>query len=346
MKLLFIRSTKGYSGAERYNAYLIHELRKDVSLDITFLTNSVALARQLQINATSWTPVEVGTKKQLLQMILYAFIFIPKYLANIRTYDVTCLESRTEMIFLTPMLKFIGYKVVWIQHGPLFVSQAAGIIKTLYTLTSRLVDAIIAVSEDTKQDLVNGGIAENKITVIYIGVDTKKIEPTPKKSNKFTVGFSGTLTKEKGIMDFAIATKGFHTLVIGDGLGKTWMQQHVQAKFTGFVNHTDRYLKNVDILLLPTYHHEGISMAILEAAAMGIPILTTNIGGNREIIKHGYNGFLYKPGDTRGMSRDIKMFSINRKKLILMGQNARQTIVDRFNIKKQAKEYAAFFRSL
>ena len=87
-------------------------------------------------------------------------------------------------------------------------------------------------------------------------------------------------------------------------------------------------------------------MAILEAAAMGIPILTTNIGGNREIIKHGYNGFLYKPGDTRGMSRDIKMFSINRKKLILMGQNARQTIVDRFNIKKQAKEYAAFFRSL
>lgn len=309
-------------------------------LDVTFVTNLKGLERHgFKVRIEKWLPEEVGTKRQLVKAILCASMFIPRYLALVKKFDVICLQSRTEMIFLTPVLKLMEYKVIWIQHGPFFISQAAGTIKALYRLSSMFVDKIIAVSQDTKRDLIAGGIQKEKITVIYIGVQMSRIN---KKPHSFTIGFLGTITKEKGIEDFVRIAEGFHTLVIGDGPDRNL----VHGPITGFVRGVQRYLRNIDILLLPTRHHEGISMAILEAQAMGIPVLATDIGGNREIITHGYNGFLYALGDTKAMERDILMLSKNRKKLREMGKNGRQRVLERFNMDKQGKLFANFFRSL
>jgi len=64
------------------------------------------------------------------------------------------------------------------------------------------------------------------------------------------------------------------------------------------------YLARVDIFLFPTHHYEGVSMAIRERGVW-YPVLATDIGGCREIITNGYNGFLYKQGDVEAMARDI-----------------------------------------
>lgn len=345
MKILFIRSTYKFSGAERHNAELLWELKK--YLDVTLLTNLGELRREgINVRIENWLPEEVGTKKQLLKILFYAPIFIPRYLPLVKNVDVICLQSRTEMIFLTPILRFLKKKVVWIQHGPFFVSKTAGIVKSFYGWASRLTDGIIAVSKDTKRDLVKGGVFEKKITVICSGVDTKQF--VPRVSHRtFTVGFLGSVTKEKGIEDFITATKNFHALVIGDGPDlKRMKRQSRNCTFTGFVEDVQSQLQKIDVLLLPTRHHEGISMAILEAQAIGIPVLTTDIGGNREIITHGYNGFLYKPGDTESMAFDIRMLAKNRKNLFEMGRHARKIVLERFNMAKQGKLFADYFRSI
>ncbi len=139
-----------------------------------------------------------------------------------------------------------------------------------------------------------------------------------------------------------MATKGFQTLVIGDGPDR----KLVRGGVTGFVQNVGVYLQKIDILLFPTHHHEGISMAILEAMSCGIPVLATDIGGNREIITSGYNGYLYKQGDAIVMARDIRELKENQIKLRFMGKHAREVISKKFDIKKQAMAFADFFMNI
>ena len=346
-----MRSSEIFSGAERYNTLLIPQLRKDKKLRIDFLTNQTLLAEKLHVPVTPWLFEEVGTKKQLLKILFQLPFVLHKYINALIHYDLVCFQSRTEMIFLTPIAWLLHKKVVWIQHGPFFVSQASRIIKWLYRIASRYA-TIVAVSQDTKSDLTkNGG---NLVEVIYIGVKTQEIRKI--KYKNFTIGFLGALTKEKGTDDFVrvccyymrgrASIDNIEFFVIGDGPEKRSMMRQLPAVFTGYVEDVKKYLKEIDILLFPTHHHEGISLAILEAMAMGIPVLATDIGGCWEVIKDGYNGFLYKQGDVEKMARDIRMLNKNRAKLRLMGKHARETVVKRFNIEIQAKKFAEFFKSL
>ncbi len=343
MKILFIRPAERFSGAEKYNVVLLRELRK--YLDVTLLTNLEMLKNQpYTVRMETWLPKEVGTKKQLLAVLFQSPLFLARYLRIAAAYEVIVLQSLTEMIFLTPILKLLRRKTVWIVHGPLFASESAGLVKFFFLIASGFVDRIIAVSADTKRDLTRGGAPDKKIIVIYIGVDRKPVKKTPHK--EFTIGFLGSVTKEKGIEEFAAVAKKTKTaaVVIGDGPYLKLLPAGI--KRTGFVTNVDRHLCAVDVLLFPTRHHEGISMAILEAQAIGIPVLATDIGGNKEIIRDGYNGFLYRQGDTIGMARDIRMLSRNKTKTIKMGNNARLMIAARFSIGEQAKKFADFFSAL
>jgi len=340
MRVLFIRSSERFSGAERYNIELIRKLRMDSSIKTGFLTNQKTFAEMLKIPVTPWLPEEVGTKRQLVKTILYIPIFVYKYIVSLQNYDAACFQSRTEMIFLTPILRILGWRIVWIQHGPFFVSEASRIIKVMYIVASRFATKIVAVSEDTKKDLIHGFLQKDKVVVIYIGISLPKMLKTPHK--RFTVGFLGTVTKEKGIEDFIRATKNFYTLVIGDGPDRNL----IQGEITGFVKNVKKYLSRIDVLLIPSHHHEGISMAILEGMSMGIPVFATDIGGNREIISNGHNGYLYKQGDTENMAHDIRVLSHNRSKLKLFGKRARKTIEEKFSINIQAKKFVSFFKHL
>lgn len=332
MRLLFVRSANKFSGAEKYNIELLSKLKK--YHDVTLLTNLINFkSAKFKVIIENWLPEEVGTKKELLKTFFKLPIFLFLYLKRCRNYEIIIFESRTEMIFLSILLKLWNKKVVWIQHGPLFISNTASIIKKLVVLNSLFIDRIIAVSKNTKKDLVNGGINKNKIKVIYIGVEIPIIKRTP---HSFTIGFLGTVTKEKGIIKFVnyVLKHKVKALVIGDGPDRDLVPNNISQ--VGYVTNVYSYLRKIDLLYLPTNHFEGISLAILEAMSCGIPVVTTNIGGNKEVIKNRYNGLLVSSKQS---------FSLNHNWKIL-GSNAKKTIKDKFNILIQVKRFAYFFNNI
>lgn len=380
MKILFIRVARKISGAETYNAILLERIKTYSSQEIAFLTNVPELTgkvSQFGINAKtiSLHVDEIGTKKQLLKAFFLLHWFYYQYFTSIRPmekgkkFDLICLQSMTEKIFLTGWLKIFRYKVVWIEHGPLFVSQVSRIILWMYVLVSRFVDGIIAVSEDTKKDLLAGRIVKEKIAVIYIGVDVKQITPstnTAKRKEKkrlgidekqMVVGFLGTVTADKGIEQFMFVasklvakSKMWHFVVIGDGPKLAWTKKQVKEKnmenaftFTGFVPHPEYFLNAVDVLLFPTQHTEGISMALLETQAMGIPIVASDMGGNSEIITHAKDGFLYKKDDMASMESKLIQLAGNSRLRATIRKAARKNVEARFNIQRQAKLFVDYF---
>lgn len=380
MRILILRSTQQISGAEKYNLYLLNELKRKKSLNISFVSNNkqlISAVRKLGIetHVFNFETKEVGTKKELLKAVFAAphlffdFFRIVRQIEKKEKIDIFLFESRTEKLFLTPVLKLFGKRVVWLEHGPFYVSETSIFVKYLFRILSSLTDKIISVSQDTKNDLISGRVDREKITVIYIGLDTSQFVPLKEEEiqklrkhtgidlNAIVVGYLGTVASEKGIKQFiTIASslleknRRLHFIVIGEGPKLEWAKSSVRVRglslnftFTGFVENIDRFLGIVDILLFPTQHQEGISMALLEVQSMGLPIVSSDIGGNAEIITHGVNGFLYKRLDILSMKRAVIKLSKNKQLRVNIGKEARKNIEKKFNIQNQVKLFYEFF---
>jgi len=65
------------------------------------------------------------------------------------------------------------------------------------------------------------------------------------------------------------------------------------------------HLQTLDVFLLPS-HREGLAGSLREAAAVGLPIIATDIGGSRDVVTHGYNGLLVPPADTRALAEAVQ----------------------------------------
>lgn len=368
-----VRMTDRISGAEIYNLNLLQGFADYPDINISFLTNSKEfLERIKEKNANTYfiknNLQEIGTKRNFLKALIYFPFYIILFISAIKKieknqkFNLICLQSMTEKIFMTPFLKFLNYKVIWIEHGPLYKTQRARVIKVLYKLISNSVNKIIAVSKDTEKDLLKGGVNSKKIQTCYIGVDTKYFAPlsktvieNEKKKLKiplknYVIGFLGTINKEKGIENFVEIAKELNKmnanisyLIIGDGpLLKSIKEKYKNFIFTGFKKDVKKYIGAIDLLLFPTKHNEGISMSVLETMAMGKVIIARDIGGNKEVINEN-NGYLY----NTNMTADFVMLLLKSKeKLKGISKNARSKILQDFNIKKNIKNFYELFLNI
>lgn len=376
MKILFNRICNKISGAEIYNLYLLKGLRVYKDLEITFTSDNEALikrVKKMDIRSKGIIPGvnEIGTKKQFLLALFRLPVFYMRYSAlfnQVGKQDLYVFESMTEKIFLTPVIKMSGKKVLWIEHGPLFETQRAEVIKFFYKLNSQLVDKIICVSKSTQNDLINGGMEKNKTIVMYLGIDTKEFIPLNINTiyriktklhleNKSVIGFLGTVSKEKGIADFLdVATllnkenNNRKFMVIGGGPLLEWAKHEVAKRnlfhnfnFTGFITDVKEPLSILDVLLFPSHHREGLSIALLEAHAMGIPCVASDIGGNSEIIIHGKSGFLYKNSSVNKVKELIVEVLKNKK---TFKHNARKVALNSFSMKENSENFYQLFKLL
>jgi len=376
MKLLFIRTTGGVSGAEMYNVYLLKALQKVRGVCVHLLTNYTPFLRKLKkerIPASYvYNPVpEAGTNRELLFSILWFYPMLFIYLFKIKEaehgirFDTVVLESMTEKLFLTPYLRLLGYRVVWIEHGPLFTTNRSAIVKWFYRYKSKRPEAIIAVSEDTKKDLVKGGVSEKKVHAVHIGIEKSFFHyrnwdifnsGNSKKQNQWTIGFLGSVSKEKGIFEFldvanTLIQKHVSTkfIIIGNGPFLPWAKEKVRSlhiqknvSFTGYVDDVKKSLHQIDILFFPTRHHEGLSLALLEALAMGKIVLARDIGGNRELVIDKKTGFLFKGNANEGYTILEKIMT---KKIKISGiaKAAKEHITNNFSIEKQIHRFIDIF---
>jgi glycosyltransferase involved in cell wall biosynthesis len=94
----------------------------------------------------------------------------------------------------------------------------------------------------------------------------------------------------------------------------------------------------MNIYLLSSYS-EGTSMTLLEAMASGIPSIVTNVGGNPEIIKDGYNGIVVNNMDDISYANAIKKLLTHHSLREEMCKNARKTFLGNFTASKMASQY-------
>ncbi len=202
-----------------------------------------------------------------------------------------------------------------------------GLLHKLQTWVCKNADGVIVPSEYLAELVRGWGVSGDKIKVIYNGVDFKSANVTKEEAKK-RIGVFGDIILSAGRL---VPWKGFRMLIkimpqltevsqifrlviVGDGPDMANLKMMV--KNMGFerkvflVGRKSRdelalYMAAADVFVLDT-GYEGFSHQILEAMAAGIPVITTAVGGKKEIIKQGENGFMVKYNDEFNLIEAIK----------------------------------------
>ncbi|NWF75244.1 MAG: glycosyltransferase family 4 protein [Nitrospirae bacterium] len=236
-------------------------------------------------------------------------------------------------------------------------------------LTKRFVrwaDTYVSLSNEIEQELIKAGFEKNKIVHIPNGVDTgifypvKGIEEKKHLRTKLSLPdkkiilFVGRLDPQKRV-DMLInifknvhdVCKSAYLIIIGDGPEKEKVLSYLDdnISYIGTVNNVDEYLRASDMLVLPTLS-EGMSNVILEAMATGLPVISTNVSSNPEIIEDGIDGILLEVEDKKGLQEKIIKLILNETFAQKIGQNARKKILQQFSIEHIAEKYREIFEKL
>jgi glycosyltransferase involved in cell wall biosynthesis len=161
------------------------------------------------------------------------------------------------------------------------------------------------------------------------------------------VGFVGRLVEEKGILDLLEAAKtvvlaipNTQFLIVGpydddkpDALRPDVAEQYgvaANCHFVGMRNDMPELYGLMDVLVLPSYR-EGFPRAPMEASAMEVPTVVTDIRGCREAVDHGENGLLFPVGDADALARSLVELLGDDERRTQMGATGRRIAEDRFD---------------
>ena len=101
-----------------------------------------------------------------------------------------------------------------------------------------------------------------------------------------------------------------------------------------------------DIFVLPSYYREGVPRVLLEAGAMGLPLVTTDMPGCRDVVRDSWNGLLVPPRDIKALAGSIAWLIRNKDQRKLMGERNKSYIRMNFNLDLVADAYAELYRKL
>jgi glycosyltransferase involved in cell wall biosynthesis len=252
-----------------------------------------------------------------------------------------------------------GIPMILAQHA---YSDPEGFIKIPFILVDRLsynvinnATKIIALSNAAKDFLINKGVHGGKITVIPSAVDTDAFRPlnespyfdTWKIRNKLVILTIGRLIKLKGleylIYAMKIISKKFPQamlVILGKGPEKYKLMELVsRLSLMNYVSIKETFIPYeempkvyaiADVFVLPSIY-EVFGRVLLEAMSCGKPIVGTNIGGIRDIIVNGTNGFLVSPRDPYSLAEKISLLLSDEQMRLKFGYNGREIAKSKFD---------------
>ena len=260
-------------------------------------------------------------------------------------------------------------------HGWSFNDYQPVLMKRFYIFLEKITAAfttkIICVSKKDIQIGLRYKIApEEKFALIKYGIPLnlfknsacnkeKKKKELGIDNNDPVVGMISCLKPQKSPMDYVRACIDVYNrmpevnfLLIGDGILKQRCQSELRKSslngrfiFTGWRRDVSDILDIIDVVVL-TSKWEGLPIAIIEALSKGKPIVATDTGGLRELVKDGVTGYITRPGDYKHTADRILSILKNRDSFFKMRGEADKVVNDSFDVKAMAVNMDNLYRRL
>jgi PEP-CTERM/exosortase A-associated glycosyltransferase len=246
--------------------------------------------------------------------------------------------------------------------------------RALETWALRNADAVTCICEGLRRDIVARGIAEEKVTVILNAVDIDKFEigTNPDAILKAGLGLGESLVL--GFIGSFYAYEGLHllldavarllargidvrALLIGGGPEEPRLREQARplgdrVVMPGRVPNADvaRYYDLVDILVYPRLPMRLTDLVTplkpLEAMAQGRLVVASDVGGHRELIRHGENGFLFPAGDAKALANTVSELAARRDTWATVRADGRRFVERERNWQRSVSNYRGIYASL
>jgi glycosyltransferase involved in cell wall biosynthesis len=242
-------------------------------------------------------------------------------------------------------------------------------------LYNRAVDGVAAISRGVVDALAAAGAERARIMLIPSGVDCDRLRPPTAEERAaaraalgieratIAIGTAGALEPRKGhrvlLEALAIlagrtgegaATAAFKCFIAGDGRLRSELAGDAQARglsdrvrFMGRIDDTRALLWALDIFVFPSLS-EGLGVAMLEAAACGLPAIASDTGGLRETIEHERSGLLVPPGDGAALAAAIERLIERADERERFGARARDRTAAEFSMATMAARTLQMYR--
>ncbi|MBQ9821275.1 MAG: glycosyltransferase family 4 protein [Muribaculaceae bacterium] len=274
-------------------------------------------------------------------------------------------KEKPDMIHsMTPKAGLISMMAGWLAGVPVRVHTFTGLVWPTSTgikrrilmgtdwLTCACATHIIPEGEGVKSDLLNHHITRKPLKVLGYGnvkgIDLdyfKPAETTSKSHQGFTFVFVGRIVRDKGINELVKAFDRLHQEhndvrlvlvgpreddldpVLPETLERIDCGKGIEA--VGKQSDVKSFYTNADALVFPSYR-EGFPNVVIEAGAMGLPSIVTDINGSREIIIDGQNGVIVPPQNEEALYQAMKRFVEEPELTQSLAANARPLIASRY----------------
>ena len=263
--------------------------------------------------------------------------------------------------------RMLGIPVVHTKHGRQVTSfgRPPGLRRLVYGLADR----IAVVSSDTGESLLaKVSIDRRRLRIVYNGIDAAPYRAVDRVRAREDAGLgayrfvAGSVSRLDPVKDhttmlraFAAATSGRDDcafLIVGDGPERERIERAAaglgiagRVRMRGFTDDIPSMLACMDLFMQPSTE-EGLSLTILEAAAAGVPVVSTAVGGTPEIIENGRSGTLIEPGDEAALAAAIDRFLVDPAPFAAMALRARRIIDERFSLERMNEAYDGIYREL
>jgi glycosyltransferase involved in cell wall biosynthesis len=251
-----------------------------------------------------------------------------------------------------------------------FSPRRERVFRVLERLLARSTDALVAVSDEVRDDLVRLGVATaDRFSVVPYGFDlpawseedeaarSRRRGELGLEEGTFAIGWAGRLTEIKRPLDLvrtlrAVVDAGVDAVLVVVGGGELQPEAEAlarelgvaeRARFVGFQQRIREWYAAVDAALL-TSANEGTPVVAIEALAAERPIVATAAGGTGTVVREGESGFLLPVGDTDGLARRLVELARDPQLRSRLGAAGSADVRSRFATARMADELEALYR--
>ena len=358
LRVLIIRNAyqQDAGGAEQYALNLAIALKNagHKPVLVTKVKKILAKAQDNNIRVISgrWHDTQRWDRWYYLRYPLFTLWYM--YVILRHQVDIVHAQSRDDFVFATRAASLLSKPVIWTDHADLkyildSVNHYNPRMRGWVINASKKANAIVCASQSEKQSIRSVAPKLPELQVVHNGVFLPSGVKPVAKPDKLVVGTNARLVPAKGIAELLegfAKSKDKKTVLwlLGGTSGNEKKYQQLakrlgierKVKIWGYVDSPNNVVAAMDIFVHASYH-EAFSLAIIEAAMLGRPIIATNVGGTPEIIDAS-SGILIEPKNASAITQAINFMVDHPDKRDKLAEAVRRKVARNFNFQKIVEE--------
>jgi len=260
--------------------------------------------------------------------------------------------------------KLFGRKVVFQLHGgSLELLCANGVVRQIVRAAFSLPDAVVLLASVELQQFAEQLGMRHRLSIITNAVDVSEYDDPAERPHSGRVrqlGFLARLIRTKGVFEAIQAVEVLHgeqqfadleLRIAGSGPEFEEIERFIEerglahcVKMVGPIYGRAKvhFLRQIDVLLLPTYH-EGLPYTILESLAAGAPVVTTKVGGIPDVVIDGVHGILIDSHEATAIAQALRKLAESPEKLQKMSKDCREWAFQRLGLDRLAQRFGELY---